>query len=114
VTPRTRQEIAEIIEQIQRDYDAMTGHDQLWQWFGLSRASFLVLPRVLMHEMPDDWQRQMAKLLNEHDEAFPCQPDIGSTVRATNLAGKLVPMPEYLVNYRHPDRSAIDRLRGKL
>lgn len=38
------------------------GYDALWGWFGLSRASFLVLPRVLMHEMPDDWQLRMAAL----------------------------------------------------
>lgn len=44
------------------------GYDALWNWFGLSRSSWLTLPRVLMHEMPDDWQRKMAKLLEEYDE----------------------------------------------
>lgn len=32
------------------------GENALWLWFGLSRASWLTLPRVLMHEMPDEWR----------------------------------------------------------
>jgi len=43
------------------------GYDKLWSWFGLSYASFLTLPRVMMHEMPDEWQGKMADLLEEWD-----------------------------------------------
>lgn len=35
-----------------------TGKEKLWQWFSLSYAAWLTLPRVLMHEMPDEWQRK--------------------------------------------------------
>lgn len=86
------------------------GYDRLWNWFGLSRASFLVVPRVLMHEMPDEWQAQMAALLAEYREAFPFSgsPAYGTTVRLT-LEGQLVEMPEWLNNYRHPDRGSIQR-----
>jgi hypothetical protein len=89
------------------------GCDALWLWFGLSRASFLTIPRVLMHEMPDDWQGRMAELLREYDATFPNQPDIGTRVQAINLDGRLIPMPGWLVNYRHPDADAIARLRPR-
>ena len=83
---------------------------ELWDWFSLSRASFLVLPRVLMHEMPEEWQDNMVKLLDEYDETFTNQPNIGTTVRITKN-GKVIKTPEWLVNYRHPDRHKIEELK---
>ena len=82
-------------------------------WFGLSYASWLTLPRVLMEAMPDRWQADMAKLLHEYDEAFPNQPDIGTRVQITHK-GKLIKTPEWLLNYRHPDRSEINRMRERV
>jgi len=87
------------------------GYDKLWGWFGLDRASFLVLPRVLMHEMPDDWQRRMERLLKEYDRAFPNQPPVGTRVQCTTLDGKLRSWPDWVLNYRRPDTAEIDRLR---
>lgn len=81
-------------------------------WFGLSRASWLTLPRVLMMDMPKDWQQKMADLLEEYDETFPNPPEIGTTVRATNLNGKLIGMPKWLNNYRYPDREQLHKARG--
>ena len=88
------------------------GKDALWLWFGLSGASFLALPRVLMHEMPDEWQGRMAELLREYDAAFPNQPDISSRVQITDLNGRLIPTPSWLTSYRHPDLDMIASLRG--
>src|SRR5574341_1370059 len=51
-------------------YGHRPGHEELWTWFGLSYAGWLTLPRVMMHEMPDDWQMRMAQLLREWDEAW--------------------------------------------
>jgi hypothetical protein len=79
-------------------------------WFGLSYASFLVLPRVLMQDMPTEWQERMAVLLNEYDDAFPNQLDIGTSVRAT-YNGRLTKMPSWLLNYRHPARDELAKLR---
>ncbi|MBX9754277.1 MAG: hypothetical protein K2X80_05955 [Pseudomonadaceae bacterium] len=79
-------------------------------WFGLSYSSFAVLPRVLMEAMPDEWQKRMAALLHEYSESFPNQPDIGTRVQATK-GGRLTTFPEWVLNYRNPDRGAIDRLR---
>jgi hypothetical protein len=79
-------------------------------WFGLSYASFLVLPRVMMEAMPDEWQRKMAVLLNEYDNEFSNQPDIGTRVQITK-DGKLIKTPDWMINYRHPDYEAINRIR---
>jgi len=70
------------------------------------------MPRVLMHEMPDEWQGKMAALLNEYDATFANWPS-GWGVRAqlTNN-GKMQAMPEWLTNYRHPDRAAIAKIRS--
>ena len=87
------------------------GADALSLWFELSYAAWLTIPRVLMEAMPDDWQGRMAKLLNEYDEAFPNQPDIGTRVQITQR-GKLIKTPYWLINYRYPDREQIDRLRA--
>jgi len=88
------------------------GYDALWLWFGLSYASFLILPRVLMHEMPDEWQLKMSKLLVEYDEHFKRVEGISSTtVCAKNDAGKFTSFPAYILNYRRPNIKEIDKLR---
>ncbi len=43
--------------------------DPMHGWFGLSYASYLVLPRSLIQEMPEEWQKRMVELLEEWDEA---------------------------------------------
>lgn len=84
----------------------------LQTWFGLSYASFLVLPRVLMQEMPVGWQDRMAGLLREMDEEFPNRPRIPTTVRAMDdSARRLIPIPQWAINYRHPDKEQIDQMR---
>lgn len=75
-------------------------------WFGLSYAAFLVMPRVAMMQMPEEWQEKMAELLNQYDEtidtsAFGVK---GCRVQALNGEGKLIKMPEELLNYRHPQQ----------
>lgn len=88
----------------------MNNH-RLQQYFELSYASWLTLPRVLMEAMPDEWQNQMAALLEQYSDAFPNQPELWTRVQVIDARGRLVPTPDWLVNYRHPDLSAIDDLR---
>jgi len=99
-------------ERVDSDIINTPGRDKLWLYFGLSYASWLTLPRVLMHEMPDKWQEKMAKLLNEYNEFYNFEPlEIdGTRVQATKN-GKLVKMPNYLINYRHPSLE-IDKLKS--
>lgn len=85
--------------------------DRLEGWWGLSYASFLTLPRVLIQEMPLEWQEQLAVLLEQYNDAFPYLPAVGSRVQITTLGGKLIATPSWLRNYRHPDRAIVEQLR---
>lgn len=87
-------------------------HNHLWDWFGLSRASFLAIPRVMLHEMPLDWQNKMAKLLWEYDQTFSNPPNLGTRVIVTDERGKAVKTPEWLINYRHPDKAELEKSKG--
>lgn len=90
------------------------GHDALWLWFGLDRASFLTLPRVMMHDMPDEWQQRMADLLNEWDETWVNLPEepASTHVQFRDLQGRLTRCPWYFKNYRHPERWKLDLMKG--
>lgn len=82
-----------------------SGYDRLWGWFGLSYASWLTIPRVLMHEMPDEWQGKMADLLQEADEYFENAPELNTTV-LMKKNGKFIKPPGWLA-YRHPDKAVL-------
>lgn len=87
------------------------GYDALWEWFGLSYATWLTLPRVLMHEMPDVWQSKMADLLNEFDETWGNAPDLSCHVMIKE-GNRFVKMPAW-VEYRHPDREFLETFKTK-
>lgn len=90
----------------------MTGRDDLHLWWELSYATFLTLPRILMQEMPDDWQQRMAQLLNEYNETWDTSHlNCGTTVRLTDPSGKLIKCHPWLLNYRHPDQAKIEECR---
>jgi len=103
-------------EHLQKRHEARMKYynqrEDLSCWFGLSYASFLTLPRVMMEAMPDEWKKKMAVLLNEFDDAFPNQPDIGTRVQITK-DGKLIKTPEWMINYRRPDYQKINSCREK-
>ena len=85
------------------------GYQALWGWFGLSRASWLTLPRALCHEMPDEWQAKLADLLKEWDATWSddCNP-IASTTVSRRQGNKFAKFPEWITNYRYPDFEAIE------
>lgn len=89
------------------------GYQKLWGWFGCSYASWLTIPRVLMHAMPDDWQERMAKLLEEYNEEFPSHkhPNVSTRVHLVGPDNKFTKVPHDLINYRHPNREWIESLR---
>jgi hypothetical protein len=84
--------------------------DDLGCWFGLSRASYLTLPRSLMEAMPEEWQARMAELLFQASAAFE-YPRAGSyEVRLRDQeTGRYLPDP--LADYRHPDQDLIEAHR---
>lgn len=81
----------------------MTNHN-LSTWFGLSYASFLVMPRVAMELMPDEWQEKMAELLHEYDATIKTDAfDVHSCyVSVKGKNNRFMKMPEELTNYRRP------------
>lgn len=86
-----------------------SGYERLWGWFSLSYASWLTLPRVMMHEMPDDWQAKMAALMNEWDATWTKVPDdvsLNTSVCVKN-GNRYTRMPRILCNYRRPDKQEI-------
>ncbi|MDP5999654.1 hypothetical protein P3856_29795 [Pseudomonas aeruginosa] len=91
---------------------ANSGYDQLWGWFGLSRSAYAVLPRVMMHAMPDDWQARFAELMDEWDDHWPNQPDITAHVQIKQN-NRFISTPPWLLNYRHPDHNQLNAMRGK-
>lgn len=95
--------------------DKRKGYDRLWRWFGLSYASWLTLPRVMMHEMPDDWQDRMATLLEEYDAYWDWNKvdRLDTRVQAVKSNGRLTQFPAWLLNYKHPDSVHIERLKSK-
>lgn len=95
-----------------RTEQANSGYDQLWGWFGLSRSAYAVLPRVMMHAMPDEWQGRFAELMDEWDDHWPNQPDINARVHITQN-GLYISTPKWLLDYRHPDHNQLNAMRGK-
>jgi hypothetical protein len=83
------------------------GYDELWNWFGMSRASWLTMPRTFMHEMPDEWQAKMAVLLNEWDKTWDTS-NLPSPHVQLKANGKFVKTPEFLIAYRHPNIGKIN------
>ncbi|WP_430293048.1 hypothetical protein [Pseudomonas sp. B1-22] len=88
-----------------------SGYDRLWLWFGLTHSAYAVLPRVMMHAMPDDWQGRMAALLDEWNEAWPNQPDISAHIQIKR-ANRFIKTPPWLLNYRHPDVAQLESMRA--
>lgn len=88
------------------------GAERLWCWFGLGRPTWLTLPRVLMHEMPDEWQDQMAALLEQWDETWNTS-HLPTTMVTARSGRKFCKWPDWLLNYRHPDRQEIENVRTK-
>ncbi len=90
-----------------------SGYDKLWGWFSLSYACWLTMPRVLMHGMPDKWQGQMAKLLEEFNEEFPDWCHDQQLFVTAKRYGKFVPLPEWCSreNYRHHVKEVCDSMR---
>ena len=99
----------------EKSTDKQSGYDKLWNWFGLSKATFCVLPRSVMHEMPDEQQCKMAKLLDEWDDAWEFS-NTGISLNNIQLRddkGRMMHAPDWLLNYRHPNKEIINSFRVK-
>jgi hypothetical protein len=74
----------------------------MWNWFGLTYSSYLVIPRTLLCGMPEEWQKKFAALLDEmRDEVYDSERIADRyTVKLRNERGRFV--SDSLANYRHP------------
>ena len=102
----------DLIDKTTASHEAKSGSERLWGWFGLSYASFLVLPRITMCGMPDDWQKRMAALLEEYDTAYPSHPDTECSV-VKRIGRRLAKWPDWILDYRHPDQVKLDAARSR-
>lgn len=92
----------------ERDYvDERAIHD----WFGLTYASYLVLPRVLLQEMPGDWQATLVDLLEQMADRFNTDGHTDYSVQLRDGRGRFLRDP--LSNYRHPDQGYINSIRRR-
>ena len=90
--------------------------DKITDYFELSYASWLVMPRVLMEAMPDEWQERFVAILQEFDGVF--DRDIVwkngyPFVRMKDSnTGKFISLEEtHLPHYRHPSKDEINYFR---
>jgi hypothetical protein len=75
----------------------------MWDWFGLSYSSYLVLPRTLLCGMPKEWQEKMVELLDEMRETYDSNKiEDGYYVILRNEKGRF--KKDKLANYRYPPK----------
>lgn len=68
--------------------------EPIHDWFGLSYASYLVVPRTVLQSMPAEWQADLVRLLNLASAMFPdTEPDGGYRVMALDSRGKFTKDP---------------------
>lgn len=51
---------------------------KIHEWFSLSYAQYLTVPRSALQSMPDEWQEKFVKLLEELDEKIDWRPKEGN------------------------------------
>ncbi len=63
--------------------------------------------------MPQDWQEKFVKLMDQFDEEFPkWQHDSPDIFVIGRDKGKTAKLPEWMHNYRRPDKIKIMIARG--
>jgi hypothetical protein len=77
--------------------------DPVHAWFELSRASYAVLPRVILQSMPLEWQEKFVALMDEVDEIpeMSCPKDGNYIVLVRGKDGRFCRdgLPSYRHNY---------------
>jgi hypothetical protein len=74
----------------------------IFDWFELTYAQFLTIPRLVMQSMPVEWQNKMVAPLNEVDKEFDWRPQEGHYwVSQRDDQGRFVELNENICDYRH-------------
>jgi hypothetical protein len=72
-----------------KESDKKTIHD----WFNLTYASYLVVPRSVLQSMPKEWQCKFISLLDEMNETIEWDEVGNYTVQMRNDEGKFIEDP---------------------
>lgn len=87
------------------------GWDAVHDWFELTYAQYLTIPRSIMEAMPAEWQKRMVACLEELDNTFDWRPEEGRYwVQLKD--GKGMYRHDPLMEYRHPDSAHIESIRS--
>lgn len=90
--------------------DSRIPDEPVHEWFGLSYAQYLTIPRSIMEAMPHAWQVKMAALLTQLDSTYDWRPSEGQYwCRLKDVSGRFVEDP--LQQYRRPNLEYIASLR---
>lgn len=71
---------------------------EIHRWFELSYNSYLILPRVMLQEMPHEWQAKLVALLDEAYEMGVVTPNMPVSMK--NNRGRFIRVPQAWNNYR--------------
>ncbi len=83
--------------------------DLVHDWFGLSYANYLVVPRIILQSMPADWQQRFIECMDEMQETLAIDNAPSKyLVKARDFDGRFIHDPYH--DYRHapkvPSREA--------
>ncbi len=81
------------------------------QFWSISRAEYLTVPRSIIQLMPVEWQNKMGRLMEEMDDAIDWHPEgenhywveLGTRhfEDESDSEGRIISMPDPLKEYRH-------------
>lgn len=58
--------------------DSSVLEEPVHEWFGLTYAQYLTIPRSVLQSMPLAWQKRFVKCLEDLDEAIDWRPETGT------------------------------------
>jgi len=88
---------------------ASDSDEPIHMWFGLTYASYFVMPRSVLQAMPLQWQRRFVLLMQEAEDAG-VEVSARYAVNARDLNGRFYRDP--LAQYRRPHRRAVNECLG--
>lgn len=69
-------------------------HSPIHEWFSLSYAHYLTVPRSVLQSMPAEWQERFVACLRELDDTIDWRPQVGRYwVQLRDDRGRFVPDP---------------------
>ena len=80
--------------------------EPVWDWFELSYAQYLTVPRSILQSMHLKWQKKFVKLMEELDDTIDWRPKTGRYwVQLKDSKGRYV--QDSFMQYRHVNKSDI-------